>query len=370
MKLAETPSRLGHHGNAFGFLRLLFASLVIVSHVPEIVDQSARRELLYQLTGEMTFGRFAVWGFFVISGYLITGSLLNSSSKSSYIAKRVARIYPAFIAASLICLIVVVPLSGGTWAQGLPGALAEGAARMAILTRPMAEGVFPGQHFNDYATALNGAMWTIQYEFLCYLIAIALMVIGAFRTRSAVPVLSLSLIVVGAFGAGLLPDWLSRRSLFPGGPEQLFLLPGIFLAGASFYLFRESLDFKRHLIAGACVGLFASMFSAYTAPIGYAVFGTYLIFAAAKSGAGTWVGKINDKTDISYGVYLYAWPAEQLLIRYVGTSSLLLLMVLTWAIAAAAGWLSWIWVERPVATLMRNLNSRKATSLAIAKTTN
>ena len=86
MKLAETPSRLGGHSNAFGFLRLLFASLVIFSHVPEIVDKNANRELLYRITGEMTFGRFAVWGFFVISGYLITGSLLASSSKYSYLA--------------------------------------------------------------------------------------------------------------------------------------------------------------------------------------------------------------------------------------------------------------------------------------------
>jgi peptidoglycan/LPS O-acetylase OafA/YrhL len=81
MKLAETPSRLGGHSNAFGFLRLLFASLVIFSHVSEIVDKNAIRELLYRITGDMTFGRFAVWGFFVISGYLITGSLLASSSK-------------------------------------------------------------------------------------------------------------------------------------------------------------------------------------------------------------------------------------------------------------------------------------------------
>lgn len=358
MKLAETPSRLGGHSNAFGFLRLLFASLVIFSHVPEIVDKNANRELLYRITGEMTFGRFAVWGFFVISGYLITGSLLASSSKYSYLIKRVARIYPAFIVASFVCIVLVVPLSGGTWTSGLPAALAAGGARMAILARPMAEGVFPGQSFNDYATGLNGAMWTIQYEFLCYLMVLALMVVGAFRKPISVPFLSFALIAVGTFCVGVLPAGLARRSLFPGGPEQLFLLTGIFLAGSSFYLYRAKVHFDRRIILLASAGLIAFMFNVYTAPIGYAVFGTYLIFAAAKTGAGTWIGKINDKNDISYGVYLYAWPAEQLLIRNIGTDSLLLLVVLTWAIAAVLGWLSWIFVERPVAEFMRNRRSR------------
>ena len=70
MKLVDKPNRFDQHRNAFGFLRLTFASLVIVSHVPEIVDNDSRREILHQITGVLTFGNFAVWGFFVISGYL------------------------------------------------------------------------------------------------------------------------------------------------------------------------------------------------------------------------------------------------------------------------------------------------------------
>lgn len=41
--LVGQPKRFDNHHNAFGFLRLLLASLVIVSHVPETVGGSARR---------------------------------------------------------------------------------------------------------------------------------------------------------------------------------------------------------------------------------------------------------------------------------------------------------------------------------------
>lgn len=79
----------------------------------------------------------------------------------------------------------------------------------------------------------------------------------------------------------------------------------------------------------------------------YALFGGYLIFAIARMASSTFVGRINGKTDISYGVYLYAWPIEQLLIRYIGIESLLLLGVLTWIGAAICGWISWAVVEKP-----------------------
>lgn len=66
--LTTTPDQLTRHANAFGFLRLLLASMVIVSHTPELVDGNQHRELLARLTGTNTFGAFGVAGFFVISG--------------------------------------------------------------------------------------------------------------------------------------------------------------------------------------------------------------------------------------------------------------------------------------------------------------
>ena len=96
-----------------GILRLLFATLVIVSHTAEMADGNRSREPLTRLFGTISFGELAVDAFFVISGYLIVASFMASDTISSYLKKRCFRIYPGFIVASLICLFVVATLVGG-----------------------------------------------------------------------------------------------------------------------------------------------------------------------------------------------------------------------------------------------------------------
>lgn len=63
LKLLENTQRFGTHDNAFGFIRLVFASLVIVSHTVAMVDGNKGREPLYLLTGTTTFAHLAVDGF-------------------------------------------------------------------------------------------------------------------------------------------------------------------------------------------------------------------------------------------------------------------------------------------------------------------
>lgn len=347
MHLAENPQRFGNHQNAFGFLRLLFASLVIVSHVPEIVDGNSNREILHRLTGSMTFGSFSVNGFFVISGFLITGSYLNSSTLSSYLRKRVARIYPAFALASVISLVIVAPLGGAKFPLDMRH-IAAASARIATLQRPMLAGAFTEGHYGDWTVALNGAMWTIQYEFACYLLVILLGVTGMLRRPWLVVVFCLSLFLT-SIAVSIHPvRWLSHDWAFPGPPSALPAMTGMFLAGASSYLFRHRIPTNVTGVVIAAVLFVAATPIISITNITYALFGGYLIFATARMGSSTFIGQINDKTDISYGVYLYAWPIEQLLIRYLGTDSLLLLGVVTWIGAAICGWISWTIIEKPL----------------------
>ena len=358
MRLVETSKRFGTHNNAFGFLRLLFASLVIVSHTPELVDGNANREPLNTLFHSMTFGGFAVNGFFVISGFLITGSLLNSRSTGLYLLKRAVRIYPAFAIASLFCLLIVAPLSGGVFKHTIVHVVSAAAVHIVMLARPMMNEAFPGQHYNDPGAALDGAMWTIQYEFFCYLLIIVIAKLGILRRPLVVPVSSALLLI----GAALMPDgsfsWLRHSQLFPGPPAALPAMFGMFLAGAAFYLLRQHIRLTVAGAAVATVGLTGALLLPPLSGIGFALCGSYLIFAAARLGGSTWLGRINDRTDISYGLYLYAWPIEQLLIRHVGTTSLLLYGSLTWIGAAACGWISWTLIEKPALAWAKSRGQR------------
>ena len=150
---SEEIKRFGEHQNAFGFLRLIFASLVIVSHTPELVDGNRSRELLTQLFGTISFGELAVDSFFIISGYLIAGSFLKKPVVSSFLIRRIARIYPGFIVASLVCILVVAPLAGASMADILAKSL-HSVKLMVLLQSPGSSNVFKGTFY----PVLNGAM--------------------------------------------------------------------------------------------------------------------------------------------------------------------------------------------------------------------
>ena len=149
--------------NNFGVLRLVFAALVIISHSPELVDGNRSRELLTRLFGTLSFGEVAVDGFFLVSGYLITKSFAERPDWYSYVTKRVLRIFPGYTIAFWVCIIIIAPLAGHSGSSFRN--FSHNLLRNITLSQPDIPDVFNGMPF----PALNGAMWTIPYEFRCYL---------------------------------------------------------------------------------------------------------------------------------------------------------------------------------------------------------
>src|ERR1700722_3201395 len=223
--------------NNLGFLRLVFAILVIFSHSSELVDGNRDHELLTRLFGTISAGDLAVDGFFLISGYLITQSFLNSRSPANYLSKRVLRIYPGFLVAYLIC-IIIAPLVGGALH---PAAIFKAFA----LKAPQVEGVFPGTN----VPVLNQPMWTIAYEFRCYLLVPALGFIGFYSRRRILAACTLLLIMVAA----LRPDltWVPHKvEILIGGPEHAIRFTALFACGTMFYLYRDRIVYRAWPAAG------------------------------------------------------------------------------------------------------------------------
>jgi len=346
MELANKPQRFADHRNAFGFLRLAFASLVIVSHVPETAYGSIAREPLHALFGTISFGTISVYGFFVISGYLIAGSYIGSASGASYFAKRIARIYPGFIVASLVCLMIVAPIAHGDLLTGKMAV--THMVHILTLQPPDVSGVFKGTYF----PVLNGSMWTISYEFRCYLMVPLLGVLGLLHRRWTVPMLAALLMGAGLLMPASLAATINTLPAHPGvwmgRVPDLLTLTAIFFSGATFYLFRHEIRLT-HLGAGvAAAVLIAGLFSPIAAPIVAATAGAYLIFYAAQRGAGTVFSKINNVNDVSYGLYLYAWPIGKLIQWFVPGLGIWATTALTLVLAYVAGWVSWLVIEKPV----------------------
>lgn len=338
--------RFGSHHNALGFFRLLFAALVIVSHTPEIADGDRHREPLVRLFGTISLGDLAVESFFIISGYLVVGSFLNNSGWQ-YIAKRVLRIYPAFILSSLLCVTLVAWLGGAT-VETILSNLPRSFLLMLKLRSPEMPTAFADMPLPD----LNMATWTISAEFRCYLLVLLLGWLGLFRRRWVIPVAAAAMLT--AYGAVPEVGW---RHLFShtaivdklmGVIPQGLRLTGVFLCGATFFLWRDHIRFGAAALLLAAAALAMCLSIPGVADAGVGVFGGYLIFGVATLARDGPLSRINNRDDISYGLYLYGWPIEQLIFRAFPGISLVLAGMLTLALASLAGWVSWTMLEKPI----------------------
>lgn len=330
--------------NGFGALRLIFASLVIISHSVEMLDGDQRREPLMRLFGGMTFGGLAVTGFFLISGYLIPASFARGPK--DYLRKRVLRIYPAYLVCCLISILIVAPVAGAHLGALSPGEWFRTGYRVLLLKMPEIPGVFAGM---PYPT-LNGSMWTISYEFRCYLLAAAFGLMGLYVRPTMFAAVTAGVIV--AYLLGIFSPLGAVFARAPGGfqalfgdPQSTLRLLAAFMMGTCFWLLQPRLDGR--IAAVAFAAMLASLFEPKLADLGLITFGAYAMFWLALRVDSKLLRTLNAKDDISYGVYLYAWPAGALLIWYWREIPVPVLMALTLAAAAACGWLSWRFIEKP-----------------------
>ena len=96
--------------NNFDFIRLIFATFVIISH-SYVLSGDTEGDFLYRITnGQTMLSHIGVSGFFVVSGYLVFQSLCRSLSVREYFIKRVRRIVPALFV--MLCITLLMLHSG------------------------------------------------------------------------------------------------------------------------------------------------------------------------------------------------------------------------------------------------------------------
>lgn len=340
--MSATPSA-APHANNFGALRLFFAVLVILAHSFELSVGNRSDEPLTRLFHTISFGDLAVDGFFLISGYLIVKSARESSSALQFLFKRILRIYPGYIAAYLICLAI------SPWVGGELAALPAGAAisGMVFLVPPDVPGAFAGTHY----PMLNGSMWTIGYEFRCYLLVLALWSLGILEKRGVLLLATAVATAVAAVHADIWSWFPDRLEPLLGRPDLNLTFVAAFGCGGLFYLYRDRIRYDGRNAALAGGALVAALFSPHLAEAGVAIFGGYLLFWAAFKARSPRLARIGGRIDLSYGVYLYAWPVQKLLIGAAPGLSPWLIFAASTAIAGLFAAASWRWIERPFLSL-------------------
>jgi peptidoglycan/LPS O-acetylase OafA/YrhL len=337
-------AHIGRTPNNFDSLRLIFATLVIFSHSFPLTRGTNDTEPLSRLTGgQITFGNISVWSFFAISGFLITQSWTRSPFVLRFLKRRIGRIYPGFIAAGLVSALLIVPYAA-TPSTYTPVSLQSFFLRTLELQPAEIPPVFA---HNPHAGILNGSLWSIPYEFWCYLGVIFLGLTSALRRR---PLVVAIFFLVMAFHMVLAVRHLAFRGgiigeIFGFPPFWATVLP-FFMAGMIFHLYGGRSLLRPRLLVAALLAIVVSGFLPNGFVVTLPICGTYLLMWLAYWPAlhPLHLGRFGD---FSYGTYLYAFPIQQLLIMHFGAGiGPWRLFALAAPLTITAGALSWFLVEK------------------------
>ena len=346
--------------NAFGFLRLILALLVIFSHSYPLGGFGP--DPLEAYTNQRhSIGLVAVAMFFVLSGFLVCRSAAGAISVPRFLWHRAVRIYPAYWMCLVLCACVFAPLfclyQFGSFTkifslpEDSPQAFMTSNATLFHLQGASIPGVLDFEHRdfggllarNPYPYALNGSLWSLPFEVTCYIGLAGLAVLGVLRrARSVVLAIFVMLWALYAFES---LDPVRFHSHFPAiGLNSLVMLCLFFSAGCTAFLYRAKIRHSSLLFAIAVAAIAASLplgVYALVAPVAI----TYAFLWLAFSLPFGWFEK---KGDFSYGTYIYAFPVQQGLallgIHEQGFASFFLCAVLLTLVLA---FFSYRLIERP-----------------------
>lgn len=332
--------------NALNSMRLVLAAMVIVGHAAIVGGYN------YSTATITFFGEVAVDGFFAVSGFLLARSWYRRPHLGRYLWHRFLRIFPAFWVALAVVAFVLAPI--GVMLQGYrldeywsgtPGPWDYLAKNFTLWIGQ--EGIAGTPSGVPFPGEWNAPLWSLYWEFLAYLLLAVLGTLGVIRGQKwVVPVL-----------AGVLWVMTVWRSAVPGVREEYFasfpmdVIPRLFLMfllGCALYLYADKVPMHPLLAASSALLVVAGLFSGWEYRVIGALPMAYLVL---------WLGavlplRVGMRNDISYGMYIYAFPIQQILVitgwAAVGWwFSAGLAIVLTVPLA----WLSWVAVERPMLRL-------------------
>lgn len=342
--------------NSLNLIRLLLALAVLVHHSWPLSGSPDEPGF----AGD-TVGGWAVAGFFVISGYLITASRF-SHSLGDYLVHRVARIMPAFI----VCLVVVAgvfaPIGYSAAHGSLEGFFGGGTTPVNYvftnLGLKMNAYDVAGTPLNvPYPGAWNGSLWSLYYEFYCYVIVAFLGVFAFFRKSPWFMTAAFAASVVVRANIEPIMPYLQNNFDF----RLLFQLLPFFLGGAVVQVWKNRIGI--HWLPAVFSLAAATLMTALIPGWGGAASAVFICYGVLWISLWLPSPMLIKKNDISYGLYIYAFPAQQLLAIYgVHEMGLLPFMGLATVLAVPLAIGSWLLVERPV---MRRVRGRKKAATAI-----
>lgn len=323
-------------------IKFFAAIFVIVHHAFDL--NSDPNEWLRVITGgQFDLGAMSVSLFFFASGLFIAKSMEKLKTFSSFFRARFVRIWPPLFAVVTLCIFVgsifsTLPpkmyfFNADTWMYYL---------NAVFVLRSGLPGVFGG---NIYGESVNGALWTLPVEVLCYIACFIIYKLKLLEKRKIIFVMGLYLIcaliakhVFTSLGIALLVSALT--------PCYFFLL------GHLLYVYRDKVLLDERLFIVCLCGL-VICFLISLPYLAIGIFFPYILLYLAfmKKQCGS---VLSFAGRYSYTIYLCGFPIQQGVIQlFGGRMNAYMNMLISIPLAIIVGALLHHCVERPVVAHMK-----------------
>ncbi len=318
------------------------ALAVLFSHTWPVLYGVEDTEPLKRIFG-VTFGHVAVNVFFVISGFLVSRSLWFNQNILIFARNRVLRIYPAL----WICLVVMtllslfistIPMDVFFTNRSFYAYMFRHGSLLNKEMNPVIEGLFT---YNPIPFA-NASLWTLPREMMMYA-TLPIVFATDFMKKNKVFLVLFVAINIACF-------WLNHKA------SARFV--SYFYWGVFFAKFAGQVPLNRYLAIGSAIIFMVLLRLQYHILLAPFLAYTTLFVAFTPFGLPVW---FSQKTDISYGTYLYAFPVQQT-VFLLGLTRFGLHLLVSVVVTLFLATLSWHFIEKPALALKKGW-PQKRTSL-------
>ena len=324
---------LAARNDNFLLLRIIAALAVIYGHSYAIAGDGSGVDVFVRHGWPMYSGAMAVAMFFVVSGFMVSGSYLARQDLFEFAKARLLRIVPALVLVVAVSAWVIGPLMTtldlGTYFRD-PEVLRY-VTRNLRFSSDMAW-LLPGVFEHQARPAINGSLWTLPAEMRMYVLTAALGTFGLLTARKTGTAVLFGLLALGMFHPEYFPlhkDWVR--------------LGGFFALGILVQLHKERIRISHATMLMLVFVTYISMRTA-SADILFVLCLAYFCFWFAYR-TPVWAALARGG-DPSYGIYLWGWPAQQLVAAWLPSLAPWQNFLLSAVLAICMGYVSWWTVER------------------------
>ncbi|MFS0826252.1 acyltransferase family protein [Pseudomonas phoenicis] len=324
--------------NGFTMVRLIAASLVIITHTYVVLGLDHGD--VFERNGLIGFSKIGVDAFFVISGYLVTLSMLRGQSLVTFFTNRVTRIFPGLIV-SVLVTVLVLGLFAPSYAQYI--GQAETWQYLLNATLFNLHPFIPGVFTENPVQVVNGCLWTLPLEVLCYLGILVLAWSKAFNWRFVL----LAMLVM--FSLHMHDTFMRDSYVFTVSKLFLNELGYLFLYGALLAHLKDKVYMSWFITVPAVALVIWSFFNNggdwhFSAGFYLVLWPYCLISICVLSKKMSFLNRF----DYSYGIYIYGFVIQQMLVNlFPELTDVYAFTFLSLGLSLLVGAASWHLVEKP-----------------------